>query len=232
MLTSQRQGLEGVAHPLKASDVHVSYVKGDEVLKGVDLVLHTGELILVRGVSGSGKTTLLNVLSGLLSPLRGTVCINGVDITKISESRRDAIRLHEMGMVFQHHGLVPDFTSRENIELVLLAREIKNSAAIAMDALKEVGVAELADRRPAEMSGGQAQRVGIARAIAGGHRIVLADEPTGQLDRANTDMIFKVLRHIVTDGADRAVLLSSHDPRACDYVDRVLDMEDGVLEEV
>ena len=216
MLTSQRQGLEGVAHPLKASDVHVSYVKGDEVLKGVDLVLHTGELILVRGVSGSGKTTLLNVLSGLLSPLRGTVCINGVDITKISESRRDAIRLHEMGMVFQHHGLVPDFTSRENIELVLRAREIKNSAAIAMDALKEVGGAEL----------------GIARAIAGGHRIVLADEPTGQLDRANTDMIFKVLRHIVTDGADRAVLLSSHDPRACDYVDRVLDMEDGVLEEV
>ena len=211
MLTSQRQGLEGVAHPLKASDVHVSYVKGDEVLKGVDLVLHTGELILVRGVSGSGKTTLLNVLSGLLSPLRGTVCINGVDITKISESRRDAIRLHEMGMVFQHHGLVPDFTSRENIELVLRAREIKNSAAIAMDALKEVGV---------------------ARAIAGGHRIVLADEPTGQLDRANTDMIFKVLRHIVTDGADRAVLLSSHDPPACDYVDRVLDMEDGVLEEV
>lgn len=191
MLTSQRQGLEGVAHPLKASDLHVSYVKGDEVLKGVDLVLHTGELILVRGVSGSGKTTLLNVLSGLLSPLRGTVCINGVDITKISESRRDAIRLHEMGMVFQHHGLVPDFTSRENIELVLRAREIKNSAAIAMDALKEVGVAELADRRPAEMSGGQAQRVGIARAIAGGHRIVLADEPTGQLDRANTDMIFK-----------------------------------------
>ena len=143
-----------MAHPLKASDVHVSYVKGDEVLKGVDLVLHTGELILVRGVSGSGKTTLLNVLSGLLSPLRGTVCINGVDITKISESRRDAIRLHEMGMVFQHHGLVPDFTSRENIELVLRAREIKNSAAIAMDALKEVGVAELADRRPAEMSGG------------------------------------------------------------------------------
>lgn len=138
MLTSQRQSLEG-GSPLKASDVHVSYVKGDEVLKGVDLVLHTGELILVRGVSGSGKTTLLNVLSGLLSPLRGTVCINGVDITKISESRRDAIRLHEMGMVFQHHGLVPDFTSRENIELVLRAREIKNSAAIAMDALKEVG---------------------------------------------------------------------------------------------
>ena len=101
-----------------------------------------------------------------------------------------------------------------------------------MGALEEVGVAELADRRPAEMSGGPAQRVGIARAIAGGHRIVLADEPTGQLDRANTDMIFKVLRHIVTDGADRAVLLSSHDPRACDYIDRVLDMEDGVLEEV
>ena len=150
----------------------------------------------------------------------------------MSESQRDAIRLHEMGMVFQHHGLVPDFTARENIELVLRAREIKNSAAIAMGALEEVGVAELADRRPAEMSGGQAQRVGIARAIAGGHRIVLADEPTGQLDRANTDMIFKVLRHIVTDGADRAVLLSSHDPRACDYVDRVLDMEDGVLEEV
>ena len=225
MLTSKRQDLEGVAHPLKANDLHLSYVKGDEVLTGVDLVLHTGELILVRGVRGSGKTTLL-------SPSRGTVCINGVDITKVSESQRDAIRLHEMGMVFQHHGLVPDFTARENIELVLRAREIKNSAAIAMGALEEVGVAELADRRPAEMSGGQAQRVGIARAIAGGHRIVLADEPTGQLDRANTDMIFKVLRHIVTDGADRAVLLSSHDPRACDYVDRVLDMEDGVLEEV
>lgn len=96
-----------MAHPLKASDLHVSYVKGDEVLKGVDLVLHTGELILVRGVSGSGKTTLLNVLSGLLSPLRGTVCINGVDITKISESRRDAIRLHEMGMVFSIMGSSP-----------------------------------------------------------------------------------------------------------------------------
>lgn len=218
---------------LEASNLTRSFTKGGQVipvLSGLSLSQEVGELVLISGVSGSGKTTLLNLLSGLDKPDEGEVRIAGSTMTSMRDSERDFLRLSKIGIVFQEPNLVPDFTARENVELVLRAAQLggANPAQCARDALNQVGLDGLEDRYPRELSGGQAQRVGIARAIAGDKPVILADEPTGSVDRRTSDEIFSTLRKIVDDG--RAVLLSSHDPRAHEFASRSYHLVDGHLE--
>lgn len=165
------------------------------VLDDVTVSMQPGVMTLLHGVSGSGKTTLLNIMSGLLKPASGTVFVEGSDIYSLSTSERDDIRLNRIGMIFQEHSLIVDFTVRENVELILRVRGFgSRSRVMAIEALERVGIAHLQDRYPRQLSGGEAQRVGIARAIAGDRPILLADEPTGQLDRRNSQMVFELLR--------------------------------------
>lgn len=187
-------------------------------------------MILVSGVSGSGKTTLLNIISGLDDPDEGHVIVMSQSLSSLTTRAREELRLKSIGIVFQEANLVPDFTARENVELVLRASGLgqDDPRAAALHALREVGLGELGDRYPREMSGGQAQRVGIARALAGGRPLILADEPTGAVDRRTATGIFSLLSEIARAG--RAVLVSSHDPLARRFATRAYRLQDGRLE--
>ena len=200
-------------------------------LDDVTVSMPPGVMTLLHGVSGSGKTTLLNIVSGLLRPTSGTVFVEGSDIYSLSTPERDDMRLNRIGMIFQEHSLIADFTARENVELILRVRGFgSRSRTMATEALERVGIAHLQGRYPRQLSGGEAQRVGIARAIAGDRAILLADEPTGQLDRRNSQLVFELLRELAEDGEGRTVVLSSHDPTAKEYAHRSCELVDGHLE--
>lgn len=217
---------------LEIEDVTRTFRKGNHevhVLKGLSLHQSEGELILIAGVSGSGKTTLLNLICGLDEPEHGSVTVLSHRMDSLAPGAREQLRLTKIGVVFQEPNLVPDFTARENVELVLRASGLGGGdpKSVALDALRQVGLEGLGDRFPRELSGGQAQRVGIARALAGGKPFILADEPTGAVDRRTSDEIFSLLREIAAAG--RAVLVSSHDPLARQYATRAYRLEDGRL---
>lgn len=199
------------------------------VLDSVALTVAAGECVALTGASGSGKSTLLNILAGLESADAGTARVAGVDVTAASDAALATMRLERVGLVFQDHNLVPDFTVLENVEVVLRARGLDGAAARqhAMDALERVQVSELAKRRPSRISGGQAQRVGIARAIAGGKQVLLADEPTGSLDSRTTQSVFELLADVAQDGA--AVVVCTHDLSVRDHVSREYHLRDGAL---
>lgn len=218
---------------LELDGVTRAFYKGERkipVLDGLSLHQNAGELVLISGVSGSGKTTLLNIVSGLDDPDQGKVQVMSHTLSELSMRDREELRLKSIGIVFQEANLVPDFTARENVELVLRASGLrdKDPRETSIDALRQVGLEELSDRFPREMSGGQAQRVGIARAMAGGKPIILADEPTGAVDRRTSTEIFSLLKGIA--GSGRAVLVSSHDPLARQFATRAYRLEDGRLE--
>ena len=200
-----------------------------EVLKGIDLTVHPGELVAVMGPSGSGKSTLLHLAGGLDTPTSGEVVVDGVTVGRLSVRARAALRRRSVGYVFQDFNLVPALTAAEN---VMLPRELDGVAARtarreAYAALEEVDVRDVADRYPDEMSGGQQQRVAIARALVGPRRIVLADEPTGAVDSATGEQIMRVLRRRVDAGA--AGLLVTHEARHAAWADRVVFLRDGVV---
>ncbi|OFS13360.1 ABC transporter [Kytococcus sp. HMSC28H12] len=197
------------------------------VLDGVTFSVESGECVALTGASGSGKSTLLNILAGLEQADAGSARVAGVDVVAASEADRARMRLEKVGLVFQDHNLVPDFTVLENVEVVLRARGMDGRAArrAALDALDRVSVADLAGRVPARISGGQAQRVGIARAIAGGKQVVLADEPTGSLDSRTTESVFELLADLARDGA--AVVVCTHDLSVRDHVSREYHLVDG-----
>jgi putative ABC transport system ATP-binding protein len=185
-------------------------------------------MVCLFGASGSGKSTLLNVLAGLDLPDSGSVQVCGKAITDMSEDERTALRLNAIGMVFQDNNLIGQFTARENIELILRCQGAQSPKQTAVGLLDQLGVADLADRRPVDMSGGQRQRVGIARALAGDRPIVLCDEPTGALDRTNSDALFMLLRRL-TYSTNVGVIIATHDRVAETYTDRVLEITDGEL---
>ena len=198
-------------------------------LEGVTVLFRHGELVAIMGASGSGKTSLLNVVAGLEVPDEGEVRVGEVDLASLDEDARADVRLHEIGLVFQDDNLLPVLTAQENVALPLRARGWSAAEAVGeADAwLARVGLDGMGARRPAEMSGGQRQRVGIARAVAGGRRILLADEPTGALDSATTRDVLGLLRELADDGV--CVVVVSHDHVVRDYADRVWRMSDGVL---
>jgi putative ABC transport system ATP-binding protein len=196
-------------------------------LRGVDLEVRTGEFLALVGPSGSGKTTLLNLLGALDVPTAGELVVLGQNIATLSKHARAQMRLHSIGFVFQAYNLVPVLTARENVEFVL---ELQGAGAgrrdRATEVLTELGLGDLADRRTNELSGGQQQRVAVARAVAARPKLVLADEPTANLDGENAE----TLMHLMRDLRDRygmTFIFSTHDPRVVAHAVRVVTLVDG-----
>jgi len=208
--------------------VHGSGESEVHALRGVDLTVVAGELVAVMGPSGSGKSTLLTIAGGLDSPTAGTVAIEGTVLGDLSRKQLAALRRRSVGYVFQDFNLIPALTAAEN---VALPRELDGDSTrvarrLALTALDEVGIPELADRFPDDMSGGQQQRVAIARAIVGDRRLVLADEPTGALDTETGEQVLRLLRTRCDAGA--AGVLVTHEARHAAWADRVVFLRDGL----
>jgi putative ABC transport system ATP-binding protein len=220
---------------LEATDVSRDYPSGDIVihaLRGVSLAADPGELVAVRGRSGSGKTTLLNILGGLDHPTSGTVVIDGHEVSAMSEDELGAVRRRSVAFIFQSFGLVPILSAAENVEipLRLVRAEARGRDARVRELLELVGLGGRAKHRPHELSGGEQQRVAIARALANRPRILLADEPTGQLDSETGHVIMLLLRDVVrTEGVTAVV--ATHDPVMLDVADRIVELRDGELVE-
>jgi putative ABC transport system ATP-binding protein len=199
-------------------------------LRGVDLVVRTGELVCIRGRSGSGKTTLLNVLGGLDRPTSGRVVMDGHEITALGESALVGLRRRTVAFVFQTFGLLPILSAAENVEvpLRLVGAPGRDRDARVLEVLDLVGLAGRAHHRPHELSGGEQQRVAIARALANRPKLLLADEPTGQLDSETGRSIMGLLRSVVRSEGVTAVV-ATHDPMMLEQADRVVELRDGVL---
>lgn len=199
-------------------------------LTNVSLELHAGELVVLRGPSGSGKTTLLNLLGGLDAPTTGTVSIDGTDATAASPAEWVALRRSTIGYVFQAFALIPHLSAAENIELPLrlLGTPVEERRARVDELLSVVGLADHANQRPSELSGGQQQRVGIARALANRPRLLIADEPTGQLDSLTAASMMSLISELVHEQGVAAIV-STHDPKMAVAADRVIDINDGQI---
>jgi putative ABC transport system ATP-binding protein len=199
-------------------------------LRGVSLTVDPGELLVVRGPSGSGKTTLLNVLGGLDAPSSGRVWLGTRELTAMRPDEVLAVRREEVGYVFQAFGLLPVLSAAENVEVPLRLRRTppRERARRVAEALDRVDLADHAAQRPYELSGGQQQRVGIARALVAAPRVLLADEPTGQLDSATARRVMDLLRELVHTERVAAVV-TTHDPELVARADRVVDLHDGAL---
>jgi putative ABC transport system ATP-binding protein len=217
---------------LEARDVAKTFGEGAtevHALRDVDLEVRAGEFLALVGPSGSGKTTFLNLAGALDLPTGGSLRVLGRDVAALSRRERADLRLRALGFVFQAYNLVPVLTARENVEFVLELQGVgaeRRRRALAI--LEELGLGELADRRPSELSGGQQQRVAVARAVAARPRLVLADEPTANLDGENAE----TLMHLMRDLRDRhgmTFLFSTHDPRVVDHALRVVTLVDGVV---
>ena len=196
-------------------------------LTGVTLKVHKGDFMAIVGPSGSGKTTFLNLVGALDVPTSGRLEILGDDLAALSKRRRADMRLHSLGFVFQAYNLVPVLTARENVEFVLELQGVgAERAARATEILEQLGLGELADRRPNELSGGQQQRVAVARAVASKPKVVLADEPTANLDGENAEMLLAMMRQLNAEHGITFVF-STHDPRVVAHARRVVTLVDG-----
>jgi len=204
---------------------------GDEVvaLHGLDLEVAEGEFVAVMGPSGSGKTTLLNCVSGLDEIDAGRVLVDGKSIHELSDSARTRHRAAEMGFIFQAFNLIPVFTATENVELPLLLVGVDEREARrrAQETLRRVGLGHRLDLRPPELSGGEQQRVAVARALAGHPRLVWADEPTGNLDSEMAHAVMELLGELHREGL--TIVLVTHDRTVASYADRLLTVRDGRL---
>jgi putative ABC transport system ATP-binding protein len=217
---------------IQVSSAFKSYEMKAETVQAVSSVSFTvdsGECVALMGPSGCGKTTLVSLVSGLLAADSGSIQVLGTHLEKLDADERAAFRLKNIGVVFQDTQLIPEFTVLENVLLPLELGGVAKleSIKLAQAALTQVGLVTQMDRFPDEISGGQAQRVGIARAIVGGRKVLLADEPTGSLDQENSKLVFSVLLDLAKSGL--AVLISTHDPLIESYASRILPMSDGHL---
>src|SRR4051794_35747441 len=212
------RGLKKVYH---VGDVDV------QALRGVDLSVGRGEFLAIVGHSGSGKSTLFNILGGLTPPTSGTVHINGKDLLGMRESDRTNLRKTEIGFVFQKYNLLPTLTAEDNINIarVIAGRE-KVADDFFQEALKLLGISNRLHHKPRAMSGGEQQRVAIARAIVNRPAILLADEPTGNLDTENSAAVLGVLRNL-NERLGQTILMITHNPEAAAYGHRVVKMRDG-----
>jgi putative ABC transport system ATP-binding protein len=199
-------------------------------LQHVDVQIERGRLTVVHGRSGSGKTTLLNMIGGLDRPTRGRVWVDGTEVSALGEDQLVRVRRDKIGFVFQAFGLIPILTAAENVEVPLrLRNEATGARAKRVGELLElVGLAGRARHRPYELSGGEQQRVAIVRALANRPELLIADEPTGQLDSSNARTIMEVIRELVRSEGVSA-LVATHDPLLLDVADRVVELRDGQL---
>jgi putative ABC transport system ATP-binding protein len=220
---------------LSADSVTKTFAEGREeiaVLHGISLTVARGEVVALEGPSGSGKTTLLSILGCILTPTGGRVTVDGVDVTGMSSGRLVAVRKTSIGFVFQQYNLFPSLTARENVEYALNIKGARGAAArrSAIEALEIVGLTDRMDFLPRDLSGGQKQRVAIARAVASRPPILLADEPTANLDSQVGLHILELFRD-TAKRFEQGLVIVTHDPNVRQYADRVVRIRDGRLSE-
>src|SRR5438132_9072358 len=212
---------------LKALDVWKSYDGRSDVLRGVSLAVDAGDAVLVYGPNGSGKTTLLSILGGLDVPTRGSVVLGGREIARLKESELSRVRLREVGFVFQTHNLIDDLTVEENVALPLRLARRPADARVA-ELLQTFDLVRLATRRPNEISVGEAQRVAVARALANGPKVILADEPTAALDTKGTAAVLAAFE-LAREDFHAAVVVASHEPALPGFAGTSYHLEEGTL---
>ncbi len=220
---------------IELSDIAKGYRRGDEaisIFNNLSLSIEGGDFVAVMGPSGSGKTTLLNMLGGLDRPSAGTIRFNGSPIEKLSETSLSAWRAANIGFIFQFYNLMPTMTAAQNVELPLLLTKLGTSdrKKRVQTALDIVGLADRARHKPRELSGGQQQRVAIARAIVADPKLILADEPTGDLDRTTAQEILDMLQ-LLNRELGKTIVMVTHDPAAAKYAKRELHLDKGTFEE-
>jgi putative ABC transport system ATP-binding protein len=198
-------------------------------LRNVNLKVNHGEFIAVMGPSGCGKSTLLHLLGGLMQPTSGQVIIDGIDISKLTDSERTAVRRNKIGYVFQRFNLLPTLTAKGNFEL---AKKIHGNGHLGLNGvgniLSMLGLSDKIDSRPAELSGGEQQRVAIARAVISRPAIILADEPTGSLDSQNSHNVLQILRDL-NEKLNQTIVMITHDSEAASTASRIIEMKDGQI---
>jgi putative ABC transport system ATP-binding protein len=212
-----------------------TYTRGEHqihALDGVDIDIEVGEFTALMGPSGSGKTTLLNLIGGLDAPTSGSVIVDGVDLATLSAAQRSDLRRNRLGFVFQAYNLIPVLTAAENAEFVLALRgtPAAERRARALKVLEQVGLSSMADRRPGQLSGGQQQRVAIARALAGDPAVILADEPTANLDSATGHDLISSMRDL-NEREGVTFIFATHDPKVLDAARRVVRLVDGRIDD-
>ena len=215
---------------IQVENIHKIYNPGENevrALDGVSLTIHRGELVAIIGHSGSGKSTLMNMLGCLDTPTSGRYLLNGQDVSGLSDNQLSEIRNKQIGFIFQGFNLIPALTAIENVELPLIYRGIgrEERRRLAADALCSVGLEKRMDHRPGEMSGGQQQRVAIARAVAAKPPIIMADEPTGNLDSASGLDIMRKLTALNEEGT--SIILITHDNKLAQMAKRIVTIQDG-----
>lgn len=218
---------------LQANQLGRTYVQGDlsvEVLRDVSLNVSRGERIAIIGQSGSGKSTLLHLLGGLDTPTSGSVHVNGQDMSRLGQAMRGRLRNKAVGFVYQFHHLLPEFTAVENVSMPLLIRGMAktDAARLAKTLLERVGLSERFRHKPAELSGGERQRAAIARALVTSPAVVLADEPTGNLDEETAGRVYELMLELNQE-LGTSFLVVTHDTRLANRMDRVLQLTRGEL---
>jgi putative ABC transport system ATP-binding protein len=224
---------EAVPEIIRVCNLRKVYRTGDvdvEALRGIDLSIRRGEFVAVVGPSGSGKSTLFHILGGLAPPTSGEVWIDGIDLRKMSESQRTEMRQRKVGFVFQKYNLLPTLTARDNIGLAQAIAGIKTQPVGFDNTLKMLGIVNRLDHKPRALSGGEQQRVAIARALVNQPAILLADEPTGNLDTANSNAVLDLLRDL-NQRTGQTILMITHNPEAAAFADRIVYMRDGKIVE-
>ena len=221
-MTDHMVDIRGLTKIYRQGDVDVA------ALRGIDLQINKGEFVAIVGPSGSGKSTLFNILGGLTPPTAGTVRLAGQDLLALTEGERTNLRKKTVGFVFQKYNLLPTLTARENIDI---ARYIAGQADSPADpqfaeVIKMLGLTERLDHKPRALSGGEQQRVAIARAIVNHPALLLADEPTGNLDSENSNLVLHLMRDL-NHRLHQTIVMITHDPEAAAFADRIVHMRDG-----
>jgi putative ABC transport system ATP-binding protein len=225
------QSPAGVA-ALEAIDVRKSLPLGREridILKGVNLRINHGEFVAIVGPSGSGKSTLLGIIAGLDSPTSGRVLLDGIDITRMGESQLASVRNNKIGMVYQAFNLIPTLTAQENVEIPLyVGKHPGKPSDRAQELLRMVGLGHRLRNRPTQLSGGEQQRVAVARALATQPAIVIMDEPTGNLDQRNSENVLQMIRDLRA-ATGTTFIIATHDPNVAAAADRSIRIIDGLV---
>ncbi|MDK6250674.1 ABC transporter ATP-binding protein [Alloscardovia omnicolens] len=230
--TLQNQSVPEVKSPVVSlSDVTKIYGRGDtrvRALKGIDLVINKGEFTSIMGPSGSGKSTMLHVIAGLDNPTKGVVTVDGIDITHLKDKELTELRRSRIGFIFQSFNLVPTLNVEDNILLPMQLSNQKIDKEWMSRVVQVLGLSDRLKHRPSELSGGQQQRVAVARALVARPAIIVADEPTGNLDSKTSDEVLSILRQAV-DEFGQSVIMVTHNPAVASVSDRVIVVSDGFI---